>query len=81
MIFLGLKLKNNINAFVDKIENSVAELDLDNEQVVFIDLEYLPKDIKEGSWLSIEFVINKNKTKEIKNNVESLIQELSNTKD
>lgn len=70
-----------ISAFIDKIENNVAELDLDNEQVVFIDLKYLPKDIKEGSYLSIEFILNKNKTKEIKNNVKNLIQELSNTDD
>lgn len=68
-----------ISAFIDKIENNVAELDLDNEQVVFIDLKYLPEDIKEGSYLSIEFIINKNKTKQIKENVKDLIDELSNS--
>jgi len=72
--------KSNLSGFVDKIENNVAELDLENEQVVFIDLKYLPKDIKEGSYLSIEFIKDKNKTKQIKENVKDLIQELSNNK-
>ena len=71
--------KSNISAFVDKVENNIAELDLDNEQVVFIDLKHLPRDLKEGSYLSIEFVVDKDKTKQIKENVKDLIDELSNS--
>jgi len=66
-----------LEAFIDKIENNIAELHFDENQILFVDIKNLPKGIKEGSYLRTEFFLNNKRTEEVKNNVEELISELS----
>ncbi len=63
--------------FVDKIENSIAELHFENEEVLHINVNSLPKGLKEGDYLTIEFNLNNLKRNEVENSVEKLINELS----
>ena len=66
-----------MEVFIDKIENNIAELHFDENQVLFIDIKKLPNNIKEGSYLTIEFFLNNKRTEDVKNNVKELINELS----
>lgn len=64
--------------FVDKIENNIAELHFENEEIIHIDINSLPKGLKEGDYLTIKFNLNNLKRNEVENSVEKLINELSN---
>ncbi len=66
-----------MEVFVDKIENNIAELHFDNEEVVHININNLPQNLKEGDYLTIKFILNNLKRNEVENNVEKLIKELS----
>ena len=70
-----------MEVFIDKIENKIAELHFDDEQIVYMKLKYLPKGIKEGDYLDINFILNKSKRKEVENSVKELINELSSSSD
>ena len=66
-----------MDVFIDKIENNIAELHFDDDQVLFINVNTLPKEAKEGSYLDIKFFLNNNTKNEVENNVKELINELS----
>jgi len=66
-----------MNVFIDKIENNIAELHFENDQLLYIDTKNLPEGIKEGSFLNIKFTLNNTKSNEVENNIKELINELS----
>jgi len=66
-----------LDFFVDKIENNIAELHLEDNQIIFISTNNLPENIKEGDYLNIKFSLNNNLKEDVKNNVKELFDELS----
>jgi len=68
---------NELNVFVDKIENDIAEIHFHDKQVIYINTKNLPKGAKEGDYFDVKFILNRNKTKGTKVTVKKLIEELS----
>jgi len=68
---------DNLKAFIDKIENNIAEIHFYNSQTIYINIKFLPPGIKEGIHLDIKFILNQSNTKEIKKSTKDLINELS----
>jgi hypothetical protein len=63
--------------FIDKIEDKIAELHLEDEQILYINIKDLPLGIKEGDYLDLEFILNNNKKEDVKKKIDKLIDELS----
>lgn len=63
--------------FVDQIDEDIATL-IFEEQEINIPLSLLPNSIEEGDYLNVIFTLNKKDSTIVKENVETLIKELSN---
>jgi len=66
-----------LTVFIDKIEENKAELHFDDGQMIIIDVKFLPKEIKEGNYLNVDFFLNKTKEDDVKENVAELISSLT----
>ena len=69
-----------MKATVDRIENEIAVLLIrpDEKHDITIPIKYLPKEIKEGDILNLEFEIDRKETEDAKKRVGNLIEKLKN---
>lgn len=67
---------------VDRIEENIVILEnRTNNKIIEVELNKLPENIKEGDILTISnntYIIEENKTKEIKNNIRDRFNKLKN---
>jgi len=66
-----------IKAFIDKIENNIAEIHFNDNQVIYVNIKCFPEGIKEGDHLEVKFILDKTKTKTTKKKIDKLLKELS----
>lgn len=70
--------KGKISGVLDRVEGALAIIYTDSDERVEISRSALPKEVKEGDILEIKVSVKKNKTREARNKVKKMIEELNN---
>lgn len=71
--------KNNfepLTCVIDRFEGGFGILRFEKGQQIIIPKKFLPKDIKEGDILNVEFLTNEQKTERAKNLAKAILSEI-----
>jgi hypothetical protein len=70
------KDNNLVTATIDRFENGLAILEFDHQQNLTVAKRNLPKGVKEGDVLEIEFLTNELATKRKENLAKAVLEEI-----
>lgn len=66
------------HCIIDRFENGKAMLEFDSKQVLVIAKRYLPKNVKEGDSLQVEFLTDQLATKRRQHLAKAVLEEILN---
>lgn len=70
------KTNDGVIATIDRFENGLAVLELDHNQTLTVAKRNLPKGVKEGDVLEVEFLTNELATKRKANLAKAMLEEI-----